>query len=246
MDDARQEEQRIDDFIAGRLTADERADFVAACERDPSLADRVKVARFLRDGAELSARRDLRERLAGLRPPDETATRSLAWWLPRLAAGLLLLLAVLAALQWYNHRDTVLAQRYFQPPQLAVNPRGAGQATDPALLIQQGQYQAALSLIGQALATTSGNTRLHYLSGTAHFYLGNYAEAADQFGKVVASGDSLYLEDAQFSQLLSLLAAGRSDEAAFADLLRQILADSDHPRREEAEGLARRLEAIWR
>jgi len=85
----------------------------------------------------------------------------------------------------------------------------------------------------------------------AQFYAGNslyknaqYAEAAAQYGKVAATGDIRYKDQAEWYQVLALLANNQLD--ATNTLLTKIATDSNHSYHQKAQKLNSSLNSTMR
>lgn len=112
------------------------------------------------------------------------------------------------------------------------------------LLIEDGQFEQANSLIEDGLKSSPRQPNLVYLKAYAKFRNGQYASALDNF-KTIQPGNTFdFGDDLQWNMILCKLNLDYPDETIIADLARiQANPESDHL--QKAMELEHQLNSIW-
>lgn len=108
---------------------------------------------------------------------------------------------------------------------------------------EKGAFKQALKLLNEVPAGSNYIIRAREMKAHTLFQLKNYAEGAEIFSAVAASGIPPYAERAQWNQLVCYAATLPSSEAAFDTLMAELLADGGHAYHEKAKALTVRLDA---
>ena len=252
---------KIEAYLNGDLSSSEEQQFDTEIAQNPKLAKAIDNYSIANDAIEILIEDNLRKELEQLKAEEASAgkvvsinknrhqikRRSLRSYMA-IAASLAILLGFFSV-QWAgnNYSNEALMEEvygYKMP-----NVRAANNTPHPfaeGLKAYQAQDFSKASQFFEGIAADDSRY------SEAQFYLGhtlyqgkNYMTSAAKFKQVVTANDVRFVENAEWYQLLSLLAAGdRSKE--FQSLLSQIANDKNHTFNNKAMQLQTKLGSFWR
>lgn len=253
--------QRIDDYLLGRMKSGERSAFERSIDQDESLAEDIAASRMALDALELAEDQALKVRLqqleaklSGSSAPAATSTpaapesatvvalpgRSRGRWLGVAAALLLMLLAGWFVVNGIGNRPEQLAMTYFEPFPNYATTNVRGDQTEDATMAAFNAYDAAdfarAVELFRSLEATDVNR--FYLAQSL-FAAKEFTAAAPLFSDLAARADFALAPEAVYYAALTDLARGQTTEATKS--LETISADPDHPFREQAAALLAEL-----
>ncbi|HKK74386.1 MAG TPA: hypothetical protein VJ953_04870 [Saprospiraceae bacterium] len=248
--------QQIQDYLEGRLDEAAETAFEAEMDRDAELKTEVDLHRLSGDAIELIIADELRDDLKALqeenkqRPVPEKKVRPLRRRLTSLsiAASVLLLIGFFAVNYTANQYDNdAIADTYYQND-LLQRVRGAGSESllqEGMTLYENGEYEAAIEYL-DGVDNPSLVAEAKYAAAHAHFNLGQYAAAIDDFLVVADSDDPRFAEKAEFYYLLSALAADQTSTDTFNTILEKILNNEAHLHHNDVLKINQKLQSFWR
>lgn len=244
---------KIEAYLKGQLSEADRQAFEAQIAQDPELAADVD---FLRDVMLASDPKwnaiesTMKEYFAEKKRPPSSEGRGgvwkKSWWL---APALLLVVAALYT--WWPQPEEAPVPAQPAAPEL---PREMGPppsdkpiAKTPAppkpntyLALAQELYKAPEEFSASRKGAEPPSTDNPIARAHALFQSGKYEQAAEAFQSLTSSFSYSY--DAEWYLLLSYLAQLPHTQFNFDTLIKKILADDEHPFREKALALKKRLE----
>ncbi len=253
-----QDQIRIENYLYGRMTAEQERSFEQEVEKDAALAEALELERLEQRALRLLDQDRLREQMAGWKaekkqlPADEGArvvsiTRRRFLYRVSAAASVLLLLGI--PLWWanQNYSDQALLGGALDLESAAGirSDAPAGEALQPARgAYQDGAVDEAIRML-RAEAGSPYADQAQLLLGKLYADQEDYAAAERVFSALSeASADVTIREDAQW--LLANVYLSRGEEAPARDLLNTIAGNPDHYRRSEAAALLAKLNSFWR
>ena len=262
------QQDRVDDYLLGRLGADAAREFDEEVSRNPDLSKALGDTETARAALELAEDRALKARLQALeqrlsaqpspeQQPDAAerpqpkvvqlpARRpGVRRWLTYAAALLLLLAAGWWVTQAGSPDYRQLAMEHFEPFDNLTGGTVRGEdgpsaaAATAYAAYDAGDYAEAARLIG---ALPASDVNAFYL-GQSQLALGDFAAAGGLFRTLSQRADFALAPEAAYYAALSELALTDEDNGTEGPVftLRAIAADLDHPMRAEAQALLRRL-----
>lgn len=249
MDQERDIEQLIDDYIFNRLNAQAAAQFEERMKTNTDIAKQVQLRLEMKSGIEAFGRKDLKNLLQDIHQevvPTQTIAkrRSLMPYLAVVAVALVLITALAWLFGGNKQAQTpgALYAAYFKPYQLSENQRST---TDPALfeiegLYNTGKYEQALPLIKAHLDTASQQASSWLLAaGISALETGDTQQALGFFEKIKQNQDFNFVDEVNWYTALTHLKAG--DIAASKTALQVILADKSADHYKEAQELLEKI-----
>jgi len=155
------------------------------------------------------------------------------------AASVALLLGFFTFQHSATSTESLLAEHStFMMPE--ANRSGDVTAIHPLAIGMEAQrkedYTTAINFYKNIPADNIRFNEAQFLLGHTYYENESYSEAINQFGKVVATGDIRYQEQAEFYQLLSYV-GNDQQETDFDTLMNKILADPAHNYHQKAKDL---------
>ena len=234
----------IDRYVAGELTAEERAAFNARLNTDTDFAEKVRIYQSLTNN--LSSRykgqqreNDLRETLSRIAANELEAgsnTRSLNWYYWAAAACVLIICGVF----FYSSFDQQPSYAEFaihEPLALAERSTADSVVIKAEESFNNKEYKQALSYFDQLLEDDQENAELQLYKGIVLLELNRFDEAERIFS-VVQNSNSVFKTKALWYQALSKLKQNRYDECR--TIAKQIPEGSDEY--DNAQELLERLD----
>jgi len=248
--------ERIEQYTAGDMSEPERTAFEAELAENTELQQALALYRESEAVIEQSIENNLRLQLQEWAAADQAAQpvtgkpaakvismRSMAMrWA---AAAIVLLVAGWFILQQSSQGfsdQAIYAANYEQLDGSSLR----GNA--PESLLGQGSeafenknYPVAETFFGQIPASDENYAKAQLYLGHIALQQQQYAQAITAFGKAVQANDTKVTEKAQWNLLLSYLAAGSTEDAAFKTLLEQVAQDANHSYHQKAQILEGQL-----
>ncbi len=241
--------ERIEAYLANRLTAEERTAFEQEISENSELAEAVALQRLERRAMQLALHDELRQTMQAWRaeeasPQQEAVVRPLRVRFRRtLAAAASVLVLVLAGTSWWatqQYSNEALALDANAAPRISRNRGATDQLTQAQAAVNRGEYQQVLDLLEN---DTTTNAVL--LRGAAYFGLGNAQEARAAYEAVLDSGSTPQQELAEWQLILLELADGQV-EVIQPKLQAIIDQQPPHTYQQQARELQEKLGSFWR
>lgn len=243
--------ERIEAYLANRLSAEARAAFEQELTDNSELADEVALHRLERRAMQLELHADLRQTMqawkneaAQTTTKQEAVVRTLRPRLGRtLAYAASVLVLVFAGTSWWatqQYSDEALALDANSVPRISRNRGTTDQLTQAQTAIGKQDYQRALTLVE---GDESMNAAL--VRGAAYLGLDDKIEARTAYNTVLETGSTPQRELAEWQLLLIELSEGES--AAVQTKLQAIIEQQPaHTYQQQAIQLQKRLNSFWR
>ncbi len=241
---------RIEDYLDGLLSADERQAFEAEVRDNPAAAQALATVQEARERmrrhwntevADAALRATLQDVGKAYFKSEAGSSSGGAriFQLPRTAwaaaAALALLVTAWFFLRPPAHERLYADYRSFPPADFTL--RGdAPAAPDAAAAFNAGNYQQALEQLQQRLAAQPDDLEAQFFAALCQLELKNYAAATAAF-QAISAGASAWSDEARWYLALSHLRS--NDPAKCAEVLRQIPDTSSHYA--EAQALLKKL-----
>lgn len=236
------DEQNVEKYVRGELSAEEKKAFENKLKNDPALAQ--ELASFRKDELIIksAARKKIRDdaQIAFEKSNKKSGKRVVMLRRIAVAAGFLLI--IVGGLWWMNSPtnvsspDQLYAQHFTLPPSPALR-SGGDAATDQ-------KWEQAISFYSENNLTAAIPVFRELLTDefftkkeTAKLLLATSLMAKENYGKALEvlkgiNPESSYKEDAEWYQALALFKLGKTDEAKNA--FYEIASKSKHYKKEEA------------
>ncbi|MCO6478970.1 MAG: tetratricopeptide repeat protein [Phaeodactylibacter sp.] len=248
---------RIEDYLYGRMSAEETAIFERELKEDEELARAVQLERLEKQALRLLSQDMLREEMAGWKAEKEQREAAPVKIRPLLNRRLFLRLGAAAAVLLLLGMPFWWANRNYNNTALAGNTLGiqtslsdrsnipSGSPLLPALELAGAQdYDAAIAQL-QQLQGTAYEAQAELLMGEIYTEQENYEAAIGIYTRLAeGSADPAGRQKAEWLLSNVYLATGREAEAR--SLLEQIAGDNAHMNQQEAKALLKELNSIWR
>jgi len=247
---------QIQQYLQGTLKDQALEQFETQLAEDSELQLEVDLHQISGDAMELLVEDNLRGELQGLaqkakaRPSQKGKVVNFRRRIYQIgiAASFLLAIGFFGILyQGGQYSNEAIAGRYYDDA-LVGNLRGSNSAS----LLQEGMdqlanedYPAALNYFDQ-VTDPALQAEASYAAGHAHYLLGNYPQAADNFQRVINSKDPRFVEKADLYFLLSGLANDQVESEAFGVVLDKILNNEEHLAHQQALQINKELKSFWR
>lgn len=249
----------IEAYLGGNLSDSETQAFAGRIEEEADLASSVAAYKVGEDAVEMLIESNLRAELKQLQSestaakvvPMPTKQRKLTVATKQpakrrnlfsnlaAAASVALLLGFFTFQHSATSTDNLLAEHStFMMPE--ANRSGDAAEVHPLEIgleaQKNGDYTAAINFYKNISTDNTRYNEAQSLLGHTYYKKGAYTEAINQFGKIIATGDIRYKEQAEFYQLLSYV--GNDQQGAnFDKLMNNILSDEKHSYHQKAEDL---------
>lgn len=252
---------RIDRYAEGTMPAAERKNFEAELASNADLKQAYDAYLLGNEVIEQSIENDLRNQLhawaaedvapmtatlGGANPAARPTAQVVAMrphWTRWAVAASVVLLAGFMLFRWAmggpDSNEALFAANYTLPdvPTLrsgegAANPLEAGYQS-----VRTGDFAAAADFFQSIPADGERYAEAQYWLGHAALQLKQYDRAIAAFGNAAQRNDLKVKEKAQWNLVLAYLAAGRTEEATFREMLQNIAGNAAHSYYEQAKQL---------
>lgn len=218
---SQQEFERIESYILGLMTDEEKKSFEAELNLDPKLRANVKDLKvLLQDVERASLKESMDEYHAELKatPVVPMLPHKQFNWKPlAIAASVLFLLAIsLWVFLGNSNENEKLYTAYYQPDPGMVTAMGlpSNYEFDRGMVdYKTGDYQAAITRWEKLLAEKPDNDTLNYFLGSAFLAIDDTELAKSYLEKTSLMESSIFQKEASWYMGLSLLKSGNNTEA---------------------------------
>jgi hypothetical protein len=253
--------ERIELYLSGNMTADEVREIENEMLHDAELREDVEAYRTIFEGFDGLHAEQFAERLKQWEknltpvqslPPSGPETRLGMSWLTGMAASLLLLVLPLGALVYLSNtsgptRGDLFAQYFAPAPNVVANAlrndSELGELERARIhamrAYDERDFQRASVDLEAFVAAHPGEHRIRFHWGVSLLAQRRSKEALNVFEMLRPHSDMYYDDDLGWFKALSLLDLHRIADCR--DALGQIVADSDHSHRKDAEELLKSL-----
>lgn len=211
-------DNQIDRFVTGKLDDAELWEFNHELEKDPRLAKEVELRASVYKAIADKQKMNLRESLVAMRKEMQTKRFYIySWKVQAIAAGIAVFLLIGGGLltsvfdKSDNHQ---LYETYYHPESSLLSVRSGSYSDNTSLNLgmlsyDQGQYDESIEIF----KTISDNVVARLYCGFAYMNVKNYKAAITEFDYVMAHGDNLFIDQADWFRGLSLLADNQISKA---------------------------------
>ncbi len=250
--------EQIQSYLDGSLSATDRQVFEQELTQDPDLKADLDLHLLSNDAIELVIEDSLREDLKQLHQESkkvkEPTKKGKVVGLRRrmislsIAASILLVVGFFAANYQANQYDNQSIAGALYEDDLLTRVRGSNSASllqQGMDLYTQGNYPASIEFFDQ-VEDPNLQAEADYATGHAHYNIGAFPAAAENFAAAIDSGDPRFVEKSELYYLLSALAADQTDANRFNEVLNQMLENEEHLHHQEALNIQKKLNSFWR
>ncbi len=230
---------RVDRYLHGDMSAEEKNVFERQLKEDPELAELLELQKELSD---VLLDQEAQEFAGVLEDVYDTysGNRKRSLWrrpvyrVTGIAATVLILLG-----SGYVIRERVnklpvnraIVAKYYRPYHVPVNyrsPEGTLDATFRKAVEQYNnkKYDEAISLFEQVLKEDTTRMDANLMNGLSNFEVHHYNKADSSFNKIIKNRDNLYLQQAQWYLGFCFLMTNQNDKAVA--LYRKIIAQQGY------------------
>lgn len=242
--------EKIDPYLDGELSGEEKAAFEKSMEQDPQLKEEIRENLLLREVVETGYQEKMRTDIRRWRseasqsgPQRATNIRRLGYRLAAAAGVVIILTATIFTGIVPQYSNSRIAARYYEPDEDLGAIRGA---KDADILRQafenyeQGNYTGAIP----GFQRYPSNDKALYGLGLSFLQIKDYENAVETFKTLIERNNIEYTEKAEFYLLLSYLEA---DEIGpeFQELLDKMIEEGGYYAG-QAEGVKKKLDSFWR
>lgn len=256
---------KIENYLAGTMPAEERSSFEAELAQNKELKDTLEAHRLANDAIEVMVEDNLRTELKKMQaevypigekgPSSEKQAKvvTLRRLWPRLAAAASVLLLIgFFTFQWAgnNYNTSTIAGNFYDTTDL-LNVRG-----DADFLLEQGlnhfrndQFAEAADFFRAIPDSVDLAPKSRYYLGLSLEEQGLHEEARQTLQSLIADADQddfLIAEKAEWLILLTYLNAGETESLEFTTLLEKITEDTNHSYYPKAIQLKQQMNSVWR
>jgi tetratricopeptide (TPR) repeat protein len=159
------------------------------------------------------------------------------------AASLVLIALVTGTLVFLNPRsyssEKLFKMYYKSGENIGISRSGNANMVEALLDFSKKDYRAADQQFDQILMSDPNNFAVRYYAGISNIELKDYQKASHMFESILADGNSLYTEYAQWYLGLSYLASGKVDLAS--GIFGKIAADPEHYYCQDAKSILEKI-----
>jgi anti-sigma factor RsiW len=217
----------IEGYINNELSEGERASFEAGLGSNRALAAEIELARDIDTAIKEDDIMRLRGNLQGIAGAINAENRAEQSFAGRFKAKKALIVAVAASLAILLGITGLLSKQpsqgdlyrkyhsaYEAPGAVRSASMASGQALATALQrFDDGDYRQAIGLLQKAVSDDQKNMAAHFYAGAALQETGEYGRAIDRYQTVIAHGDNLFTEQAEWYAALCLLKTNENQKA---------------------------------
>ncbi len=235
----------IDLYVTGKLEDAELWEFKHNMETDQDLAKEVafrsEVYHSLADKSKIA----LREELMAMKPQKQTRHRFIQSWKWQAAAAsvvvFLMIGAGLLSNMFGTHDSGDIFTNYYHPESSLLSVRSGNMSDNTSLNLgmlsyDQGQYDESIEIF----KSIPDNVVARLYCGFAYMNVKNYKAAIEEFNHVMAHGDNLFTDQAEWNIGLSYVADNKIDQAK---VIFKRIANQDGAYRDKASEILKDLES---
>lgn len=250
---------KIDDYLMGYLSPEDKAAFEKDIAADEELAAAVAVQKLQHRAWQLAERDTLRSEMADWKKEkttnlsiemplksEETGAKvvSMSRRIYQLAAAASVLLVVAFVANWLFFSipsDAELFKKYYDEPSFTTKGNAELTPLDEAIrYIETQNYNEAIRVL-ESINDASLNTQKLFLLSHCYFKKADYSHAISALETVInQSNDISSIQQAEWKIVLIQLTAGQKN-ATFKSLLNKIANDPNHAYQSKASDLSKQL-----
>jgi tetratricopeptide (TPR) repeat protein len=160
------------------------------------------------------------------------------------AAASIILIAIIAGgvllFNPGNYSPEKLFKMYYKSGEtIGLSRSGNVNMVEALRYFSKNDFQSAEKLFTEILLNDPGNIAVIYYSGISNIEIENYSKAALMFEKIIAHGDNLYTENAEWYLGLSYLASGKLEQAE--NIFKVIATSPDHYYADDAKSILEKI-----
>ena len=217
---------RVDRYLHGDMSAEEKIVFERHLKEDPELAELLELQRELSD---VLLDRDAQEFAGVLENVYDTYAKNRKknlWRRPVFRATGIAATVLVLLVSGYLIKERAgklplnraIVAKYYRPYDVPVNyrsPEGTLDATFRKAVEQYNnkKYDEAISLFEQVLKEDTTRMDANLMNGLSNFEVHQYNKADSSFNKIIKNRDNLYLQQAQWYLGFCFLMTNKNDKA---------------------------------
>jgi len=239
----------IEQYLANEMAPHEKVAFRKELQKDPTLAQELKLSQsidsaLLREDvidltkkliAAVNANREIK---AEIRVVNLYARK---WWYA--AASLLVLCAVAATLFLQTNRrvtnDSLFSQ-YYTSENIVDQTRGDQNIVEGVIKFQQKDFAKASALFKNILDQDNSNIAVWFYYGISNIETRNYSNSINAFKTIILQNDNLYVEHAEWYLGLCFLKNNQKEKAI--SQFKVVATNPDNFHRQEAKNILEKLQ----
>lgn len=188
-------QERIDNYVMGKMTADERLSFEQEMAADVALQKEVTLHREIVQAIRMKAAKEHLQKVERQIRAEERRRKVFKRLVPVIALAACLVVGVFVD---YNYRESYKGYGFSDNIELLAA-RDGGTISQVIGEINDEEYKAALATIEEAMAqdiSVSERDELEWYKAVTYMRMGKWVKARKLL-KQIAASDSAYSEDAQ-------------------------------------------------
>ncbi|GEM_PF-6533965 len=243
---------KIEAYLSNALSAADKADFEAEIKAKPALKRAVLNHVLANETLGLAIEDKVSAKLNKLAAQRQaTTTKIIPIWRQQLAiAASLLFLILTGTIMWstQHYSNKALTTQFYAQSTIPTVRSDQDMNVDFSnglVAFSQQEYKVAIDYLNKITKINPAYLNARYLLGHAHLKTGNYEEAYQHFGALLATPTPATIdkEEIEWNQLM---AAMNMDELTFQNELKTILANPQHAYYQKARELNKQLSSNWR
>lgn len=159
------------------------------------------------------------------------------------AASLILIALVTGSLILFNpgsYSSEKLFKMYYKSGEsVGISRSGNANMVEALLLFSKKDFLAADQQFDEILSNDPNNFAVKYYSGISNIELKNFEKASMMFESIIANGENLYTQNAQWYLGLSYLVSGNVEQAKA--IFNQVASDSNHYYSKDAKSILEKM-----
>ena len=239
----------IDSYLEGELDDAGRKNFEKELQTNHELAVEFRLEKDLQNVLSDNETMNFRALCIDAQNDYNLTTRRLAkvvqftrkYWYA--AASLILIALVVGSMILFNpgsYSSEKLFKMYYKSGEtVGISRGGNANMVEALLLFSRRDFQAANEQFDEILASDPNNFAVKYYSGISNIELKNYDKASMMFESIIANGQNLYTQNAQWFLGLSYLVSGKVNQAE--PIFEQVASNSSHFYSKDAKSLLEKL-----
>jgi tetratricopeptide (TPR) repeat protein len=239
----------IDKYVDGELDEEGIRQFEAELASNRSLAMEFQLDKDIEKALMEADMLDLRAKCFVAQEELKLSERKLAqvvqftrkYWYA--VASVFLVALITGGLLLFNpgaYSTEKLFKMYYKSGEtVGISRSGNANMVEALRCFSKNEYKAADGLFDKILASDPQNVAVKYYSGISNIEINNFPKAISMFESIIANGNNLYIESAQWYLGLSKLASGKVEEAN--DLFLVIASTPDHYYSKDANSILEKI-----
>jgi len=239
----------IEQYLANEMAPHEKVAFRKELQKDPALAQELKLSQSIDSALQREDVIDLTKKLiAAVNANHEIKAEipvvklyARKWWYA--AASLLVLCAVAATLFLQTNRqvsnDSLFSQ-YYTSENIVDQSRGDQNIVEGVIKFQQKDFAKASALFKNILDQDNSNIAVWFYYGISNIETGNYGNSINAFKKIILQNDNLYVEHAEWYLGLCYLKNDQKEKAI--SQFKVVAQNPDNFHRQEAKNILEKLQ----